>query len=178
MPNASITARLNSAYTQNSALHEDEFVAALYSYAGELLRVTSGDQKGKEDNLQEAVLQVWRKLPMFDCSKSKFSTWAYSIIRNADIDQHRRDLRQSPPEFLSTEDIADSEPDKGLGVEALYRIEEALKRLPKKELELVKRIHAGDTVNEAAKELGIGRRTAFNRWQRALAILRGDLEAL
>jgi RNA polymerase sigma factor (sigma-70 family) len=181
MPNPNLTKALDDAhqkYTQNPA-HEEEFLAALYAYTEEMLGVEKEENEngvmvikwGNEDAVQEAVMKTWRLLPRFDVTKAKFSTWVYTIVKSAENDLGDKERRKLPPDLLSLEALKNV-PSNNISAETRYAIQEAVSKLPQKERSIVDRIYQGDTVEEAAKELGISRATAFRHWSSAQEKLR------
>jgi RNA polymerase sigma-70 factor (ECF subfamily) len=48
-----------------------------------------------EDVVQEAMVRVWRKAPLFDPAKASVGAWMFAIVRNLRIDFLRR--RSRPP---------------------------------------------------------------------------------
>jgi len=179
MPNSNLTKALDAAYdSYKSTQDQDSLFQAVYAYAEALLKAERGNSKdsegSKEDLLQEATIRVWQKLSKFD-GKSKFSTWTYAVIKNVEIDEFNEAMDERVEGPVNMEDIGDlvaTEPNP----ETVYRVREAIENLPAKERALVQQVYTGDTVEEASIELGISRRTAFRRWKKAQAILRGDLK--
>jgi RNA polymerase sigma-70 factor (ECF subfamily) len=79
--------------TSNSA--QDAFLASLDQHRGILFKVASAycrDAVGREDLVQEIVLQLWRAYPRFD-GRAQFSTWMYRIAVNVAISAYRNERR-------------------------------------------------------------------------------------
>jgi RNA polymerase sigma factor (sigma-70 family) len=94
-------ARLNALYEsyrqEPSASLQDALFAEIQNYAE---RVTTNLAKRESvptdsvtDAVQETCLNVFQRLESFK-SKSKFSTWVFTIVKNAFYDQLRQDSRQ------------------------------------------------------------------------------------
>jgi len=185
MPNPTITVALDqsySRYAQNPSLYEEELFSAIYTYAETMLGVKRGEENGSrvvsfgdEDALQEATAKIWRQLPRYDVSRAKFSTWAYRIVKTTEIDHANKKHRKEPPDILDLE-VLKNETSHEIAVDTQYQIKEAIEKLPAEEKALVNQVRLGDTVAQAAKELGISRATAFRRWKSAQALLQGKLE--
>lgn len=54
-----------------------------------LLRLGAADGLA-EDLVQEAMVMVWRKAPLFDPARASASTWIFTIARNLRVDHFRR----------------------------------------------------------------------------------------
>tara|TARA_Y100001970_G_scaffold166351_1_gene203464 strand:- start:30436 stop:30963 length:528 start_codon:yes stop_codon:yes gene_type:complete len=54
-----------------------------------------------EELTQEVLSTIWLKANLFNDSKSKFTTWAFTIARNKKIDLHRKNERN----YLNEQDI-------------------------------------------------------------------------
>ncbi|MDH4168401.1 MAG: RNA polymerase sigma factor [Acidimicrobiia bacterium] len=116
-----------------------------------------GDPDQARDVCQDTFLRVHRKLHTYTY-RSKFSTWLFTVARNAAVDSHRRSARRervlevappSPPIGLP-----------GLGLE----IERALADLSDKLRESVLLIEVlGLTYREASQVLGVPEGTAKSR---------------
>ena len=85
-----------------------------------------GNVHDGSDALQEAMVQVVRKLDRFD-GRSAFGTWAYRLTANVCLDElRRRKRRPSPSEFgadVPVADAATASVDKQM-------VEQALEQLP------------------------------------------------
>ena len=85
-----------------------------------------GNVHDGSDALQEAMVQVVRKLDRFD-NRSAFGTWAYRVTANVCLDELRRRKRRPDPSELGDEvtvaDVTSASIDRQM-------IEEALEQLP------------------------------------------------
>lgn len=63
-----------------------------------------------EELVQEVMVKVWLKAPLYSASKSSASTWIFTITRNARIDYFRKHNRHDKnSQTLEAEDIWDEE---------------------------------------------------------------------
>ncbi len=69
----------------------DRFAPGLFSLIYGILR----DQKESEDVLQEAFVQMWKRIGTYDPRRSSLFTWAVMISRHKAIDRLRSRQRQS-----------------------------------------------------------------------------------
>ena len=85
-----------------------------------------GNVHDGSDALQEAMLQIVRKLDHYD-GRSAFGTWAYRLTANVCLDELRRRKRRPEPA-----DLAEDVPVADVSSAALDRqvVEDALARLP------------------------------------------------
>ncbi|MET0779340.1 MAG: sigma-70 family RNA polymerase sigma factor [Candidatus Saccharimonadales bacterium] len=96
-----ITAVCNGDIDRYAELVE-RYQIGLIIYCDRLL----GDRLEAEDTAQKAFIKAYDKLPTFDSSKARFSTWLYKIAANEAIDFLRKSKRTRP-----TEDIEELAPD-------------------------------------------------------------------
>ena len=76
----------------------DRFASGLFSMIYAILR----DQKESEDVLQEAFVQMWKRVATYDPQRSSLFTWAVMISRHKALDRLRARQRQ----FRLTEAVA------------------------------------------------------------------------
>lgn len=69
----------------------DRFAPGLFSMIYAILR----DQTESEDVLQEAFVQMWKRTPTYDATRSSLFTWAVMIARHKAIDRLRSRQRHS-----------------------------------------------------------------------------------
>jgi RNA polymerase sigma-70 factor (ECF subfamily) len=81
----------------------DRFAPGLFS----MIYAISHDQKESEDVLQEAFLQMWKRIATYDAIRSSLFTWAVMIARHKAIDRLRSRQRHSR---LSEAVAVESEP--------------------------------------------------------------------
>lgn len=137
----------------------EELVHAYQSQVWRFLRHLLGDPSLAEDVTQETFIRVYRKLDTFR-SRSKFSTWVFSVARNAGIDalrsRQRRDHLFSAVAHTTREAVAGTD----LGVE----IDLALQSLSPRLREAFVLIEAvGLTYREAGGALGVPEGTVKSR---------------
>lgn len=63
----------------------DHYAGALYS----VIRQIVGDADVSNDVLQEAFVNIWRRIDQYDESKGRLFTWMLNVARNAAIDKTR-----------------------------------------------------------------------------------------
>jgi RNA polymerase sigma-70 factor (ECF subfamily) len=63
----------------------DHYAGALYS----VIRQIVGDVEVSNDVLQEAFVNIWRRIDQYDESKGRLFTWMLNVARNAAIDKTR-----------------------------------------------------------------------------------------
>lgn len=137
----------------------EELVHAYQAHVWRFLRHLLGDPELAKDVAQETFIRVYRKLGTFRF-KSKFSTWVFSVARNAGIDalrsRQRRDRLRATVEAETRTWI----PDGNLRVE----IEAALQSLRPKHREAFVLIEAlGLTYKEAGRAIGVPEGTVKSR---------------
>lgn len=137
----------------------EELVRAYQSYVWRFLSHLLGDPALAEDVTQETFVRVYRKLETFRF-RSKFSTWVFSVARNAGVDALRS--RQRRERLLTV--VAQRTRDSVAGAEMGVEIEAALQSLSPKLREAFVLIEAvGLTYNEAGGALGVPEGTVKSR---------------
>ena len=134
-----------------------------------------------EDLAQEALMTVWRKASYFDPTRAGASTWIFTIVRNLQIDQQRRETRAALYAAAGPEvEEPPEQPDEILSLsEREERVKQAMTDLPPEQLAVVKlsfvegRAHA-----DIATALDIPLGTVKSRMRLAMNKLRGILEDL
>ncbi len=137
----------------------EELVRAYQAHVWRFLRHLLGDAALAEDVTQETFVRVYRKLETFRF-RSKFSTWVFSVARNAGIDALRSRRRR---EHLVTV-LAPRAHDVDSGGELGFEIESALQSLNPKLREAFVLIEAlGLSYREAGLTLGVPEGTVKSR---------------
>lgn len=137
----------------------EELVRAYQSHVWRFLRHLLGDPALAEDITQETFVRVYRKLETFRF-RSKFSTWVFSVARNAGIDALRS--RQRREQLLTV--VAQRTRGSVAGIELGLEIEAALQSLSPKLREAFVMIEAlGLTYREAGGALGVPEGTVKSR---------------
>ncbi len=127
-----------------------------------------------EDLVQEVMIKVWDKAHTFNPQLAGVSTWLFTMARNCQIDQFRRDksyLFQS----LDADDLwyeHEAQPDPFHAFHQLRvdsSVQESLKQLPREQIEVLNRIYMqGRTQQETALEMGLPLGTVKSRVRLAL----------
>lgn len=125
-----------------------------------------------EDCMQDVMATLWRKADQFDPARASVATWVFTIARNRRIDLLRK--RRPVPENLPWG--PEPEPDQ-LDVMALQqegsRLGKAIKALPEKQRDLIRRAYFDDlSHSEIAEATGLPLGTIKSRIRLALDRLR------
>lgn len=168
------------------AEHKDrESFKSLYLYfaprlKGYLMRIGSTPMQA-EEVVQDVMLTVWRKAPLFDPSKAAPSTWLFTIARNRRIDLLRQQkfIELDPHEpALKPEDPAQPDEEVILSDRA-EKVSEALAQLPEEQVALIRMaFYRGWSHSEIAKETGLPLGTVKSRLRLSFSRLRGALKDL
>lgn len=143
------------------------------------LRLTGNDQLAN-DLVQEAMLMVWQKAPLFDLDRGSAQSWIFTLTRNRCFDILRKQKRQ--PSCVSTEDIwpqhnlVDSavvnEQEAAFGVE-VAQLERFYNELPELQRAVIEQIFVLDrTHEETARALKIPLGTVKSRLRLGMAKLK------
>ncbi len=143
------------------------------------MKLTRNEQLAN-DLVQEAMLTVWQKAPLYDLDRGNAQSWIFTLTRNRCFDMLRKIKRQ--PSTVSADDIwpAEGEHDGNLVHEEqgsqevqIAQIEALYEQLPEAQREVVEQIYIHDrTHEEAAEELGIPLGTLKSRLRLAVGKLR------
>jgi RNA polymerase sigma-70 factor, ECF subfamily len=151
-------------------------ITALYrTYRGPLLvfvlRLTGGDRQFAEDVVQETMVRAWREAGRLDQSGSSLMPWLAAVARRIVIDEHRR--RNARPRVTDEGTIADTPVDDDTeATELRVAIADAMRQLTSSHRQILSETFLQDqTVNQAAKSLGIPVGTAKSRVFYALRTL-------
>jgi RNA polymerase sigma-70 factor (ECF subfamily) len=151
---------------------EAAFAQLTGAVCGPLLRAAYGilrDRALAEDATQQALLNVWRKLPRLR-DPARFEAWSYAILVRACSDEARRTRRSLPalhpaPEPTSADEIG--------GVIEREQLERAFGRLSVEHRAVIVLHHWFDlSLPATADALGISVGTAKSRLNRAMTRLR------
>ena len=143
------------------------------------MKLTRNEQLSN-DLIQEALLNVWQKAPLYDLDKGSAKGWIFTLSRNRCFDMLRKQKRQ--PNCISADDIwpleSGAEPslvheDKGGQEVELSLIEGYFDQLSEPQRAVVEQIYIKDrTHEEAAKYLQIPLGTLKSRLRLGVAKLR------
>lgn len=150
---------------------------AVYSF---VRRFLGEDDPQVEDVTQEVWLRVLRGHRSFD-GRARFTTWLFTVTRNASTDALRRRLRRAPPGGET--DAVEALPDPGPAVEerASRRelaslLQRAVGELPDEQREVfLLREQTDLTFQEIARVLDLPRETVKSRMRYALERIRRSL---
>lgn len=127
------------------------------------------DRGAAEEVRQQVLLEVWRRGPQYDPSRSSVLTWALMIARSRAADE-RRKRRPDPIDPVLIDAEADPELDALLD---RWRLAGYLERIPADEAEVLRlRFYAGLSQSEIAERSGTPLGTVKTRMVRGLARLR------
>ncbi|WP_372881261.1 sigma-70 family RNA polymerase sigma factor [Psychromonas sp.] len=130
--------------------------------------------------VQETMLLVWRKAPMFNAEKGKASTWIYTVMRNQCFDMLRK--KQSRKEDSISEDLWPMIEEQEAAQEGDHfqkrLLLSHLNSLPLQQKQVVEAIYLQEmTQQELAVHLDVPLGTVKSRLRLAIAKLKSKLEA-
>jgi RNA polymerase sigma-70 factor (ECF subfamily) len=135
-----------------------------------------------DDLVQEAMMRVWRHAARFDAGRASLSTWLFRIVRNLQIDAHRREAHRQVEDELPEGDsagIADEDavlPDDYADHAGLDR---AIHDLPADQARLIRMAYLeARSHSEIAAELGMPLGSVKSTLRRAFARLRTAMGAM
>lgn len=134
-----------------------------------------------EDLVQDTLLRAWRSIDTFDGSHPR--AWLLTILRNAEINRHRRQrpvLLDDPDRAAETDTSGSEASAEDLVVGQTFDavVDSALAALPTKFRQAVLLVDVdGLTYAEAAQALGVPEGTVMSRLHRARARIRQRLAA-
>ncbi len=146
------------------------------------MKIFRNEQQAKE-LVQDTMLTVWQKAPLFDSDKGSANTWIYAVARNRGFDMLRR--RKAEPQCVSSDDIwpLGEAPEAEIhGHEVandfleLRNLRGHLEELPVAQQEIVRMVYLEDkTHQEVAEELVIPLGTVKSRLRLAINKLRESI---
>lgn len=157
------------------------FETWLRQHGGLILHVArayTATDEDREDLAQEILLQLWCSLPRFE-GRAKESTWIYRVALNTALAWQRADTRrrQRLAPAIALDEFPADETDHARRLdneEALARLYEAIRSLPKVDAALVMLHLDGLSYRETAEVLGISESNVgvkLTRARKALAEL-------
>ena len=161
-----------------SAFNElfERFAGKVFAHG---MKLTRNEQLSK-DLVQEAMLAIWQKAPLYDFDRGSANNWIFTLTRNRCFDLLRKQKRQ--PNCVNAEDIWPTDSDEIERYEATDReyigaeiaqVEKFLAQLPAAQKVVVEQIYLLDkTHEEAAALLEIPLGTLKSRLRLAMGKLR------
>ena len=144
------------------------------------MKLTRNEQLAN-DLVQEAMLKVWQKAPLYDLDRGTAQSWIFTLARNRCFDMLRKQKRQ-PQTVVNSDDIwpneADFEPgfvneEEGTQAVEIAQVERFYDDLPLAQKEVIEQIYIHDlTHEEAAAVLRIPLGTLKSRLRLGLSKLR------
>ena len=133
-----------------------------------------GDRQLAEDAFAEALLTVWRSASRFDGTRGSVRTWILTIVHRRAVDVVRRENRERVRARVEPPVGNAAAADETAGQrEERVRVQEALRRLPDRERELIElAYYAGYTQSDLATALDLSLGTVKSRMFAGLARLR------
>jgi RNA polymerase sigma-70 factor (ECF subfamily) len=151
----------------------DNHAAALRGYVTALLE---GDRQSAEDVVQETVVRAWRHADRLDGDGESFRPWLLKVARRLVIDRYRQRTSQ-PAEIGGDTPDRISETDESERKLSALVVSEALSALSPAHREVIVEVYyRGNTIDEAARLLGVPAGTVKSRTYYALRALRQALE--
>lgn len=156
--------------------HDDDYVAFVEARQGVLRRIAYAvcrDDARAEDVLQEAMVKLYLAWPRV-VGTGREEAYARRIIVNADLDQRRRPWHRHRSSV--TIEQVDTAGRTGADPEDRLELVAELRRLPAMQRRtVVLRYWLGFSVEDTARELGIGEGTVKSHSSRGLATLRARM---
>ncbi|WP_026518694.1 RNA polymerase sigma factor [Butyrivibrio sp. MC2021] len=124
-----------------------------------------------EDLCEDVFVKIFEKIDTYDESKSRLSTWIYSVTSNTVIDFYRTNhIHSEIPDDLSDEKSTIEED--YLDKEGLDALADALKELPREQMDIiVLRYYKGFTLQEVAEKMSLSYGITKLRHREALGTL-------
>lgn len=143
------------------------------------MKLTRNEQLA-HDLVQEALMTVWTKAPLYDLDRGTAQSWIFALTRNRCFDMLRKKKRQ--PQTISSDDIWPQDGDaemsfvheeQGSQAVEIAQIERFYSELPVAQQAVIEQIYLFDrTHEEAAAELEIPLGTLKSRLRLGVAKLR------
>jgi RNA polymerase sigma-70 factor, ECF subfamily len=143
-------------------------------------RLMGGNSADAEDVVQEALVQLWRKLPDWRLGEARIETWLHTVVTSRCLDRLRRTGRTvSEDEAPELEDPSPA-PDAGLlAADTAAAVDAALAALPDRQRAALVLVHYEELSGaEASAALGISVEALESLLARARRTLRQRLAPL
>lgn len=150
----------------------DHFAPRLNAY----MRKLGADPAAAEELVQETMLTVWRKAPLFDPGKANANTWIYTIARNKRIDSIRRQRPEYSSDDLTLVPAEQPDNDAVDTAEQQHKLEQAIAELPPEQADLLRLAYYEDMPHsEIAERRHLPLGTVKSRLRLAMDKLRNSL---
>lgn len=151
----------------------EHFAPRLKAY---LIRAGASDAAA-EEFAQDAMLTVWRKADLFDCTRAGAATWIFTIARNRRLDSLRKDARAPLLDLAPAPEDPDRPDDLFESVEEAERLRTAMGDLTPDQAELLRLSFFHDQPHSViAERLGLPLGTVKSRIRKAMIKLRVALQ--
>ena len=157
--------------------------ARLFAYFAPRLKAfmmkKGADPATAEDLVQETMIAIWNKAPLYVEGRGAVSTWVFTIARNLRIDRLRRENNHH---YADIDDYDEPSDDPGsdellMDRQAGDRLREALAELPEEQMEVIRLAYVDDLAqSEIASRLRLPLGTVKSRMRLAYGRLRQKLE--
>ncbi len=145
--------------------------AQIYRY----LRRRTGDPDRAEDLAQEVFADAAAALARGDWEPESMIAWLYTIAQRRFADEGRR--RRRSPDGVPLDDVLDELPAPDYGADVAHALREAIARLAPNQRQVISmKLLRGSSFFEIANAIEVSEPAAKMRFQRALTVLRADLE--
>lgn len=145
--------------------------AQIYRY----LRRRTGDPDRAEDLAQEVFADAAEALARGDWEPESMIAWLYTIAQRRFADEGRRRRRSS--DGVPLDDVLDELPAPDYGADVAHALREAIARLAPSQRQVISmKLLRGSSFFEIANAIEVSEPAAKMRFQRALTVLRADLE--
>ena len=145
--------------------------AQIYHY----LRRRTGDPDRAEDLAQEVFTDAAAALARGDWQPESMLAWLYTIAQRRFADEARRRRRSSVG--IPLDDVLDELPAPDYGPDLAHALREAISRLAPAQRQVVSmKLLRGSSFCDIATAMELSEPAAKMRFQRALTLLRADLE--
>jgi RNA polymerase sigma-70 factor (ECF subfamily) len=158
----------------------DRFAMILFSTAYRMLK----SQEAAEDVLQDVLIQIWKKAPLYDVTRGRPLTWALTLTRNKAIDvlrstQRRSHLQENLQQILESFEHSDRRSffDSVTSAETSKLIRQAIQKLSKQQRDAIElAFFSSMTHTEIAERLRLPLGTIKARIRRGMMALREIIE--
>jgi RNA polymerase sigma-70 factor, ECF subfamily len=145
--------------------------AQIYRY----LRRRTGDPHRAEDLAQEVFADAAAALSRGDWQPESMIAWLYTIAQRRFADEARR--RRRSVLGVPLEDVLDELPAPDYGPDLAHTLREAIARLAPNQRQIISmKLLRGTSFSDIANAMEVSEPAAKMRFQRALSVLRADLE--